>query len=171
MPGRTVRTVHDTRFVLDFSAFEAFADELEAMKDILQHNLEVAMIEFSMLAEEGTRALVHHDTGELEMSIHAETPHWEGDEIHSAVSTNNEYAIVRHEAPYRMGTTGDKYDRGIVEHDYYVNSRGRRTREKPNWRGMPTGRKYMERAIVAIQTDGDIIFGRALDMTLRGERM
>lgn len=150
---------------------DVFSIEWEGLDELNKHltdmskNVETIMIEemtkFSMLAEEATKALVQHDEGDLEDSINFDKAKKEGKNIVATGGSNKEYALRRHEEPYRMGVH-DKYPGD----NYYVGGRGRRTLRKPNWRGIRPGRKYMENAVKSIENDFDKTLVRALERIL-----
>lgn len=102
------------------------------------------MTEFGMLAEEGTKALVHHDEGDLEDSINFDQAKKEGDSIAVHGGSNMEYALRRHEEP----------------------GRGPGTLAKPSWRGYQPGRKYLENAMKSIEADYDKMNVRTLERIL-----
>src|SRR5699024_11739633 len=87
-----------------------------------------------MVGEEGTKALVHHDEGTLEDSISFDKAKSYGSIIEVKGGTNLDYALRRHEEPYRMGVH-HKYKEGKKWPNYYVAGRGRGTWNKPMWRG------------------------------------
>ncbi|WP_342512795.1 HK97 gp10 family phage protein [Sporosarcina sp. FSL K6-1522] len=155
-------------FSLVWSGLSEFEDDLKGMEKELFKNIEKAMSDYSMLIEEGTRALVHRDHGDLEASINFGRPKREGDSFVIEGGSNLKYALRRHEEPYRPGTH-DKYDAGVKFVKYYLNGRGRRTFGKPSWRGEKPGRKFLERAIVATEKDFDAVMVEALEKTLEGK--
>lgn len=125
--------------------------------------------EYGMLVEEGTKALAPHDEGNLEDNINFERAKREGTGVSVEGGVSNvEYAVIRHEAPYRGGR-GPKYDDGAKYPNYYIMGRGARTRSKPSWRGYVPGRKFLDNAITATEQDFIEMNKRALDRTLRGE--
>ncbi|GIO25097.1 HK97 gp10 family phage protein [Oceanobacillus sp. J11TS1] len=150
-----------------WEGLKEFSNELGGMNKELEKNLKKAMNDYLELAEEGAKALVHRDEGELEERLTAKKPRKEEDRIIGEIGTNLEYAFRRHEEPYRYGVH-DKYDRGVLKEGYYVDGRGRRTRDKPNWRGEKPGRKYLERAIILTEDDFEKIMADALERTLGG---
>jgi len=133
--------------------------------------MRIALEEYTklgLLAEEGMKALVHHDEGDLEDSISFDPAIRQGDHIIVEGGSNSPYAWKRHEEPYRMGTY-TKYDNGSKYPRYYLNGRGRRTLTKPSWRGIRPGRKYAQNAINAIQPDYEAINARILERWMNGE--
>lgn len=142
--------------------------QLEGMTDQFNKNLSDGMTEYGMLLEEGARSLSHRDGGQLEASIDFYSLEKNGNVVQGSVGSDLKYALKRHEAPYKLGTVNDKYDNGVKEVGYYVDSLGRRTRQQPAWRGLKPGRKYVERAVVATEDDFEDILAEALDKTLRG---
>lgn len=161
--------VRGLNFNLEFNGLGDFENSLKDMEKDLKRNLEQGMREYSLLAEEGSRALAHRDEGTLEASIEARLPIWVGDTLEASVSSNLAYALRRHEEPYGERTY-DKNDAGVVEEDYYQRGLGRRSREKDTWRNMKPGRKFMSRAVDATEDEFEQIMAEALDKTLGGRR-
>lgn len=131
-----------------------------------QHIAKEELTKFGALVEEGAKALVHHDQGDLEDSISFDKAKQVGMDIVVEGGASSEYALIRHEAPYKKGTR-DKYDNGAKFPNYYVNSRGKRTRSKPAWRGFQPGRKYLQNAVVATEKDYDKMNERIIVRVLR----
>lgn len=156
-------------FNFELDGLSDFEDSLKDMEKDFKRNVEDGMREYSMLAEEGSKSLAPRDSGDLEASIHAEAPVWRGTTIESGVGSNLSYALRRHEAPDKPGER-DKYDNGVKEEGYYVDSKGRRTRQKASWRGQMPGRKYIERPVAATEDEFEQIMAEALDKTLGGRR-
>lgn len=148
-------------------------DELEAEFGKMDEDFEKALIqgytEYGMLVEEGSRALAQYDTGELEESITFDKARMEGDTVVVEGGSNSPYAVRRHEEPYRMGVY-DKYDNGAKFEDYYLNGRGRDTYGKGPWMGEKPGRKFMERAISATETNYNAMLQQIMDMTLGDDK-
>lgn len=157
-------------FAIDFSGLEDFVRELggDAKRDFDNH-LEDGMKEYGSLLEEGGQALAGYDGGDLETSIQFDRFERSGNAMEGSVGSDLEYAWRRHEEEYREGEF-DKYDAGVKYEEYYVDGRGEETREKDRtaWRGLPAGRKYLERAMVATEDDFNEIMGEVYDKTLRG---
>lgn len=151
----------DDVFGIEWEGLDEFAEILDKMNDQAENIIMEEMTKFGMLVEEGTKALVHHDEGTLEDSINFDKAKMEGGEIVVRGGTNVVYALRRHEEPYRMGIhnklPGDRY---------YLAGRGRGTWNKPMWRGIRPGRKYMENAIKALDRDYDKMNTRALERIL-----
>lgn len=120
---------------------------LEGIEEYVDAIAEDEYQKYGLFVEAATKALVHHDEGDLEASINSSTSNKDG-QIETVVGSNMKYALRRHEEPYRMGTH-NKYDNGATFERYYLNGRGRRTLLKPKWRGYKPGRKYLENAIKA----------------------
>lgn len=154
---------------LTFEGLDEFIDQLDDAAKHLEHNMVSAMKEYESLVDEGTRSLTPRDEGDLENSITVDIPKLVGNTVVGGISSNLAYALRRHEEPYRRGVH-DKYDNGTKYEDYYVDGRGRRTLQKPAWRGQRPGRKYMARAVELTERDYDEIFAQALEDTLRGRR-
>ncbi|OAK70094.1 HK97 gp10 family phage protein [Lederbergia galactosidilytica] len=156
-------------FYLEWHGLDELIEELEGMEREFEKNIQQGMKKYSTLAEEGTRALAPRDSGDLESSMTLKIPYIEGSKIVGGIGSNLAYALRRHEEPYRYGIH-DKYDNGVKFPNYYVYGKGRRTLQKPSWRGEKPGRKYLERAIVATEKDFVKIMADALEQTLRGRR-
>lgn len=150
-----------------WEGLQEFSKELDGMTKEFEKNLMEAMTEYLGLVEEGAKALVHRDSGDLEESLVAKGPRIEGDRVVGEIGSNLAYAFRRHEEPYRYGVH-DKYDNGVRTPNYYVYGRGRRTSQKPNWRGQKPGRKYLENAVVLTEDDYEKIMAKALEKTLGG---
>lgn len=151
----------------EIEGLDELAKQMERAGRELDKNLKQGMKEYSALAEEGSRALAHRDSGDLEASIHADPIRSSTGKVEGAVASNLSYALRRHEEPVRKGSH-DKYDNGSKFSDYYVDGRGERTRQKASWRGEKPGRKFMGRAVRVTEKDFDAIFAKALEKTLRG---
>jgi Bacteriophage HK97-gp10, putative tail-component len=147
-------------------------EELNQLFEDMDENFEKIAIEeyskFGLLVEEGAKALVHHDEGDLEDSISFDKAKRVGNDIVVEGGSNSPYAWRRHEEPYRPGIH-DKYDDGSKFPRYYLNGRGRRTLTKARWRGYKPGRKYMQNAIRATEPDYDAVNARILERVLNGE--
>lgn len=156
-------------FSLVWDGLNEFIEDLEGMERDFEKNVIRGMRKYSSLAEEGTRALAPRDSGDLESSLTLDIPRFQGGAVTGGIGSNLDYALRQHEAPERTGVR-DKNDAGVKEAGYYVDGRGRRTRQKPAWRGQQAGRKYMERAIVATEKDFEKVMADALEQTLRGRR-
>ncbi len=148
-------------FDIEWKGLDEFHEALDKMDKEADKIIMEEMTKFGMLAEEGTKALVHHEEGHLHDSINFDKAKRQGSEIVVNGGSNWKYALRRHEEPYRMGIHDKGLDRG-----YYVDGRGRGTRGKPAWRGIQPGRKYMENAIKAIEPDYDKMNARALERIL-----
>ncbi len=155
----------DDVFSIEWEGLDEFHDMLDKMEKEHENIIMDEMTKFGMLAEEGTKALVHHDHGDLEDSINFDKAKKEGRDIIVRGGSNLVYALRRHEEPYRMGVH-HKYENGRKFPNYYVGGRGRGTHAKPMWRGYKPGRKYMENAIKAIEPDYDKMNARALERIL-----
>jgi Bacteriophage HK97-gp10, putative tail-component len=146
--------------------------ELEALLDGMEERIErIAKEEytdFGFLVEEAVKALMPRDEGDLESSYNIAPARREGDEIVVEGGSNSEYAVRRHEEPYRMGVY-PKYDNGAKFPGYYVNGRGARTRNKPGFRGEKAGRKFQERAVNLLKPDFEKMNKRILERVLGGE--
>lgn len=150
-------------FNIEWQGLQEFANALENMDDQVENIIMEEMTKFGMLAEEGAKALSPHDEGNgLEDSINFDSARKERGAVVVHGGSNSKYALRRHEEPYRMGRHDKGQDRG-----FYVDGRGRGTRGKPAWRGIQPGRKYMENAIKAIESDYDQMNARAMDRILR----
>ncbi len=98
-------------FNIEWEGLEEFSEILDKMDKEAENIIMDEMTKFGMLAEEGTKALVHHDEGTLEDSINFDKAKKEGNEIVVRGGSNLEYALRRHEEPYRPGVH-DKYENG-----------------------------------------------------------
>ncbi|WP_040850938.1 HK97 gp10 family phage protein [Planococcus halocryophilus] len=154
-------------FSFNLDGLAAFEKSLKDMEKDFKRNAQAGMVEYSTLAEEGSKSLAPRDSGDLETSIQSQPVAWKGDVIEGSVGSNLSYALRRHEAPERLEER-DKYDNGIREADYYKDGKGRRTRQKATWRGQMPGRKYIERAVVATEEEFEQIMAEALEKTLGG---
>ncbi len=154
-------------FGIEWEGLDEFHDMLDKMESEAENIIMDEMTKFGMLAEEGTKALAPHDKGDdgLTGSINFDKAKKEGNSIVVRGGSNLEYALRRHEEPYRPGVHA-KYERGRHYPGYYVDGRGAGTRGKSNWRGYQPGRKYMENAIKAIEPDYDKMNARALERIL-----
>lgn len=131
-------------FKVEWEGLSEFHDMLDKMEKNAETIIMEEMTELGMLAEEGTKALVHHDEGTLEDSINFDTARKEGGSVVVRGGTNVAYALRRHEEP----------------------GRGPGTLAKPMWRGYRPGPKYMENAIKAIEPDYNKMNERALKRIL-----
>lgn len=148
-------------FSIEWEGLQEFHDALDTMEKEAEKIIMEEMTKFGQLAEEGTKALVHHDEGTLEDSINFDKAKKVNGQITVEGGSNVIYALRRHEEPYRLGVHAKGLDKG-----FYVDGRGRGTRGKPSWRGHQPGRKYMENAIKAIEPDYDKMNARALERIL-----
>lgn len=131
-------------FSIEWEGLDEFHDMLDKMDKEAENIIMDEMTKFGMLAEEGTKALVHHDEGVLEDSINFDKAVREGNSIVVRGGTNVVYALRRHEEP----------------------GRGPGTIAKSSWRGYRPGPKYMENAIKAIEPDYTKMNARALERIL-----
>lgn len=137
----------------------------ENMSDRFEQILREEFQDYLELVEEGAKALAPHDEGDLEDSINSELRMIFGG-IMGIVGANTEYALRRHEEPYRSGSH-PKYDNGAKFPQYYVNGRGAGTRAKGSWRGYPAGRKYLTNAVKATEKDFNDMMERVLERCMR----
>ncbi|GGB41713.1 hypothetical protein GCM10011409_19060 [Lentibacillus populi] len=135
-------------FEIEWEGLDEFVELLDKMDNKSEEIIIDEMTKFGMLAEEGTKALVHHDEGTLEDSINFDKATKEGSDIVVRGGTNVIYALRRHEEP----------------------GRGPGTLAKPAWRGYQPGPKYMENAIKAIEPDYDKMNARALERILEADK-
>ncbi len=152
-------------FKIEWEGLEEFHDALDSMEKEAENIIMEEMTGFGQLAEEGAKALVHHDEGNLEDSINFGKAQKVNGRITVEGGSNLVYALRRHEEPYRLGAHAKGMDKS-----YYIDGRGRGTRGKPSWRGYQPGRKYMENAIKAIEPDYDKMNDRALKRILEIEK-
>lgn len=139
-------------FEITWSGLDEFSAELQGLYAEMQNELVTQMKNYLNLVEEGAKALAFRFGGDLEQSIIAMPVKIDGHNVKGSVGTNMIYAWRLHERPYKTGKR-DLHDNGIRIPDYYINSRGKRTRDKQKWRGQLPGRKYLERAIVATEEE------------------
>ncbi|POD46307.1 hypothetical protein BKM15_25945 [Pseudomonas syringae pv. syringae] len=123
---------------------------------------------YGLLVEEGTKALAPKDRGDLEASINFGKSKKEGGLIVVEGGSNLVYALRQHEKPYTMGIR-DKYDSGALFEKYYVGGRGRKTLQKPAWRGYRPGRKFLQNAINATDPEYNSMNERILDRLIGGD--
>ncbi|WP_068672280.1 hypothetical protein [Oceanobacillus sp. Castelsardo] len=155
-------------FNVEFNGVDKYIKDLKMMDSNVHKVLIDEYTKYGMLVEEGTKALVHHDHGDLEDSINFDKAKRAGPAVVVEGGSNLEYALRRHEEPYRPGIR-DKYESGRHYPGYYVDGRGRGTRGKPTWRGYQPGRKYLENAIKATEPDYDKTNAKAIDRILRSK--
>ena len=153
-------------FQFDFDV-DQMAKEFGEMAAGADKIIDGGMSEYGMLFEEAGKALAPQDSGDLVTSIEFQGLKTVNGERQGSVGSELEYALRRHEDPYKPGTR-DKYDNGVKFEKYYLNGRGRRTHRKPGFRGQKAGRKYLERAQVAISKDHEDIMKQTLEAVLRG---
>lgn len=148
-------------------------DELERLVENMDDEFDRIALEeyrdFAMEFEGAVRALMPRDESDLEGSYNVSAPRKGSSEITIEGGTNSEYALRRHEEPYRSGSH-DKYDNGAKFPGYYVNGRGARTRSKPGFRGEKAGRKYQERAVKLMEEDWNRTNLKILERVMRGRR-
>ncbi|WP_037563077.1 HK97 gp10 family phage protein [Sporolactobacillus terrae] len=149
-------------------------EELKELFDQMDENFQRILIEeftdYGSLVEEGAKALAPKDAGDLVDSINATKAEIHGHTVEVSVGSNSKYAVRRHEEPYRKGHF-PKYDNGSKFDNYYINGRGKRTRSKHRWKGQPTGRKYLQNAINATESDYKKMLERILKRTLGGDKL
>lgn len=155
-------------FDIQWEGLDALEKEFDKMDKKFTRILAEEYTKYGKLVEEGTKALAPQDESDLTDSINFDKAEITRTGVTVEGGASSEYALRRHEEPYREGTY-PKYDNGAKFEDYYVDGRGLATRLKPNWRGYMPGRKYMENAIKATQRDYNKMNQRILDRTL-GER-
>lgn len=158
----------DGFFHLEWDGLKELDKLFEEMDENFERILLEEYTEYGMLVEEGAKALVHHDEGDLEDSIVFDKAKRDGSGVSVEGGSNMVYALRRHEEPYRPGTH-PKYNRGAKFERYYLNGRGRGTITKSKWRGFKPGRKFLENAIKATEKDYDEMNARILDRTLGGD--
>lgn len=134
----------DDIFEIEWEGLEEMSKLLDKMDKEIDQIIIEEYTELAMTAEEGAKALVHHDEGTLEDSINFDPARREGRDIVSRGGTNVEYALQRHERP------------GV----------GPGTANKPSWRGHQPGPKYLENAMKAIESDYDKANARILERVL-----
>lgn len=120
-----------------------------------------------LTTEDYAKRLVNYDSGDLENSIFSTKAKKIGGTYVVYVGTNNEYARYIHEL-YNPAGRGDKYERGVKYPNYYIGGRGKRTRDKPNFKGYQAGRKYLRNAVVIADKDVELAMERVLTRLLEG---
>lgn len=151
---------------IEVEGFEEFANAVEKMPKVLKHNLSKQLGYAALTAERFSRQLAPRDTGELEDSIHAGAVKREGNSLAVYIGTNMEYATYVHELSSKR--VGDKYDKGVKITNYYINGRGKQTRDKSSVKGYQPGRKYLRNAIVLTEPYVTKAVNRAIEQTLGG---
>lgn len=131
---------------------DEFIDDLQQVEDTFKRFVMDGMDEYSLIVEEGARALAFRYGGDLEESILSAAVAYRNGVVIGAVGTNLVYAWRLHEKPHgnKIGTL---YDNGIRIQGYYIGGRGKRTRDKASWKGQMPGRKFIERAVVATEDE------------------
>lgn len=153
---------------IEWEGLKELEDLLDEMGDEIERVAYQEYGRYALLLEEGTKALVQRDTGDLESTINFavnKTP--EGIEIDGG--SNSKYALRRHYEPYRKGKY-PKYDNGAKFPDFYSNGLGLRTRSKRGFRGEKPGRLFLERAIKVTREDWDATNQRILKRVLNKRR-
>lgn len=151
---------------IELENFDEFAKAVRAMPKRFESILMSELRKVALQAERYARQLAPYDTGDLEASINAGPVKREGSAYVVYVGTNKEYATYVHEL--NSTRIGDKYDKGIKITGYYVNGRGKRTRDKPSVKGYQPGRKYLRNAIVLTDTHLTTAMNRAIDRLFGG---
>lgn len=154
---------------VQFDGLDELIQTYDNMIDSIDDRLAEGLNEYAALVEEGAKALTFKDYGDLETSINAEPAKWRDGVLQASVGTNLEYALRLHEQPYKPGER-PKYDNGIKIDDYYIDGRGRRTRNRPSWRGEEPGRKFLARAVSVTEEDFQEIMAEAYADVLRGRK-
>ena len=157
---------NDNVFNFEWEGFEEFRDLIDGLEDEFYKIAKEEYTKYGMLLEEGTKALAPVDEGNLEDSINFITKR-EGNSIVIEGGSNLEYALRRHEEPYRMGKH-PKYDNGSKFPDYYKDGRGRETRAKGTWRGMQSGRKFLTNAVILTEEDWNTMNRRIIQRLFGG---
>lgn len=156
----------DMRIHIELEGFDEFAKAVRDMPKRFESILMDELRKVALQAERYARQLAPYDTGDLESSINTGPVKREGSAYVVYVGTNKEYATYVHEL--NSTRIGDKYDKGIKIPGYYINGRGKRTREKPNVKGYQPGRKYLRNAIVLTDTHLTAAMNRAIDRLFGG---
>lgn len=140
----------------------------EFQRDLQRGDKEAVTILSQEFARYGNRVervakqLSPRDEGDLEASITTTRPKRMGAGMQMELGSNKAYALRRHEEPPRKGTH-DKYGpNGRHRPGYYVDGRGGITRSKRGVKGYQPGRKYIENAVRATETDIKTMEARAL---------
>lgn len=154
---------------IKWDGLQEYEDLLVGMEEEVERIAMEEMSKYGLLVEEATKALAPKDTGDLEESINFGKAQKEGNEIVVEGGSNLEYALRRHEEPYKMGIR-DKNDNGAVFEDYYIGGKGRKTLRKPTWNGYKPGRKFLQNAVNATEEDYNKMNERILDRLLGGDK-
>lgn len=149
-------------FEVEWEGLDEFKNMLDEMYQKHEKIIADNLTGFGMLAEEATKALVHHDEGTLEDSINFSKAKRFGTTFEVTGGTNVVYAMRRHEEPYRLGT-----HHKLPKDFFYQNGLGKHTRAKPRWRHYTPGRKFLENAVKSIESDYDKMNKETLDQILR----
>lgn len=153
-------------FGIDFD-IDKVIEDFGGMAGDVDKNVDKGLSEYGMVFEEAGKALAPYDSGDLVTSIQFQGLKTVSGARQGSVGSDLEYALRRHEEPYKPGTR-DKYDNGVKFERYYLNGRGRRTHRRPGFRGQKAGRKYLERAQVATEKDHFDIMKQTLEAVLKG---
>lgn len=145
-------------FSLEWEGLDEFNELLGKMEKEHEAIIVKELTDFGQDVETGTKALVHHDEGNLEDSINFGKARKRGSTYEVTGGSNLKYALRRHEQPYSKRV----YDK-IPGDKFYQYGRGWGTRNKPNWRGYAPGRKFMENAINALEKDYNAMNTRVLE--------
>lgn len=138
------------KITFNFEGMDKFADMIGRTPKRFETILQEELKKVALQAERYARQLAPRDTGDLEASINTSKVFREGSNYVVYVGTNKEYAMYVHEL--NSSRIGDKYEKGIKLENYYIGGRGKRTRDKPNVKGYPPGRKYLRNAMVLTDT-------------------
>jgi hypothetical protein len=155
----------DLRVDVEWHGLNELIVLFEGMDKRFTRILKEEFTKYVKLVEQGTKALAPEQEGDLVDSINSEV-RMVHHGIMGIVGANTEYALRRHEEPYRPGTH-PRYDNGAKFPNYYVNGRGAGTRSKGSWRGYKAGRKYLTNAVKATEKDFQDMLERVLERCIR----
>ena len=152
----------DRIFDINLEGFEELQREFQKAERDFRPSVKKHMTRFTLNVQGDAQKLVSVDSGELQSSIHTLPARETSEGIVTSVGTNNEYALRRHEEPYKQGVR-PKYERGTKFDMYYINGRGYGTRNQPGVGQYKAGRKYMQNAVLYNESN----FGKMCENILR----
>lgn len=133
---------------VEWTGLSELIGEFERMDKDAEKIVREEFNEYLMLVEQGAKALVPKDTGDLEDSILTTPIRKESTAFVADIGTNMKYALKVHEKPMNWG---------------------KRTRAKASWRGQRPGNHYLSRAINLTERDWENITERILLRILEGK--
>lgn len=147
-------------------------DDLNRILNLMERDVQKIIKQeynkYGLLVEQGTKALIHHDRGDLEDSVHTIPAYKRGQNIVTEVVVNGKQALYLHDRVEPNYGYRPKYENGSKFPRYYKNGLGLRTRTKPGFRGEKPGRKYLKRAVDVTRQDFDEMNQRAIRRITEG---